>query len=145
MIGHVPVVPAQRSGDGGPEVSEVPTVSAVERYKEIASLAGGAVTRMRDQDRDRVRELLAHLAASQDRMADLIEQEKLTQIGVRLLWEAAVELLWEERWMQMKPIPEPDESVPPRDQHDYLLAMDVAYQALEDTLQKRGLLRRKGS
>ncbi|CCH27916.1 hypothetical protein ABZ816_06395 [Actinosynnema sp. NPDC047251] len=142
MISHASVVPAQRSGDTGSEVAEV---SAVERYKEMVGLAGAAVEKMRDQDRDRVRDLLARLAASQDRMAELIEQEKLTQVGVRLLWEAAVEALWEERWMQMKPVPEPDESVPARDQRDYLTAMDVAYQSLEDTLQKRGLLRRKSS
>ncbi|WP_433267971.1 hypothetical protein ACQPZF_03010 [Actinosynnema sp. CS-041913] len=142
MISHASVVPAQRSGDGVPEAA---AVSAVERYKEVAALAGESVERMRDADRDRVRELLERLAASQDRMADLIEQEKLAQAGVRLLWEAAVDLLWEERWMRMSPVPDPDESVPPRDQRDYLIAMDVAYQALEDTSQKRGLLFRKGS
>ncbi|MEU4800906.1 hypothetical protein [Actinosynnema sp. NPDC023587] len=142
MISHASVVPAQRSGVAG---SEVVTVSAVERYKEIVGLAGAAVEKMRDQDRDRVRELLERLAASQDRVAELIEQEKLSQVGVRLLWEAAVDALWEERWMTMKPIPEPDESVPARDQRDYFTAMDVAYQTLEDALQRRGLLRRRSS
>ncbi|MBW4719033.1 hypothetical protein [Saccharothrix obliqua] len=126
--------------DGAP----APGVSAVERYKEVVALADTAVGRMRARDGERVAELLAALAASQDRVAALVEQEGLTRVGVRLLWEAALEALWEERWLQMKPLPDPDETVPPRAQRDYLTAMDVAFQALEDTLQKRGLLRRKG-
>ncbi|MEV0679802.1 hypothetical protein AB0I60_25075 [Actinosynnema sp. NPDC050436] len=142
MIGRASVVPAQRSGDTG---SEVVAVSAVERYKEVVGQAAAAVEKVRDQDRDRVRELLVRLAASQDRVAELIEQEKLTHVAVRLLWEAAVEALWEERWMQMKPIPDPDETVPPRAQQDYFTAMDLAYYSLEDALQKRGLLRRKNT
>jgi len=152
MIGNASVVPAQRAGaapetppaQGTPPVPGFSGGSAVERYKEVVALAGESVRRMRERDRERVAELLARLAASQDRVADLLEQEKMARVGVRLLWEAAVEALWEERWMRMKPVPEPDESVPPRDQDDYLIAMDTAYQALEDTLQKRGLLRRKG-
>ncbi|MBB5956466.1 sulfur carrier protein ThiS [Saccharothrix tamanrassetensis] len=142
MISHASVVPAQRSGDG---VSEVAAVTAMERYKEIVGLAAESAERMREADRERVRDLLARLAASQDRVAELVEQEVLTRAGVRLLWEAAGEVLWEERWMQLSPVPRPDESVPPRDQREYLMAMDVAYQALEDTLQKRGLLWRKSS
>ncbi|RKT52373.1 hypothetical protein [Saccharothrix australiensis] len=142
MIGNASVVPPQRTGDAGPEAAPV---SAVERYKEVVALADQSVNRMRERDRERIAELVERLAASQDRVAALIEQEELTRFGVRLLWDAAVEALWEERWMRMPPLPEPEESVPPRDQRDYLVAMDVAYQALEDLLQKRGLLRRKGS
>ncbi|WP_051772801.1 hypothetical protein [Saccharothrix sp. NRRL B-16314] len=143
MTGQISAVPVQRtSGEGVPDVE---VVSAVERYKEIVALAAESVERMRAADRARVRDLLARLAASQDRMADVIEQEQVVKLIVAVHWEAAVELLWDERWMTMTPVPGPDESVPARDQREYNTAMDLAYQALEESLQKRTLLRRKGS
>jgi hypothetical protein len=143
MTSQISVVPAQRtSGEGVPEIG---TVSAVERYKEIVALAAESVDRMRAADRARVRDLLVRLAASQDRMAEVIEQEQVVKLIVAVHWEAAVELLWDERWMRMTTVPDPDESVPPRDQREYNTAMDLAYQALEESLQKRTLLRRKGS
>ncbi|WP_309111877.1 hypothetical protein [Saccharothrix sp.] len=142
MISHASVVPAQRSGDVVPEVE---AVSAVERYKEIVAVAGEAVRRMREVDHQRVKEALDRLVASQDRMAEAVEQEMLTRVGVTLLWESALDLLWDERWLTMKPLPAPDESVPPRPQEHYNGMMELAHQRLEDSLQKRTLLRRKGS
>ncbi|WP_158842580.1 hypothetical protein [Saccharothrix deserti] len=143
MISHASVVPAQRtSGDAAPEVE---AVSAVERYREIIALAGDSVDRMRAADRARVRQLLERLAASQDRMAEVIDQEKLVKQVVAEHWEGVVRLLWDERWFTMTTVPGPDESVPPRDQSEYNTALDLAYRALEDAAQKRNLLRRKGS
>ncbi|HEX6342730.1 hypothetical protein [Umezawaea sp.] len=135
------VVPQQRTAD----VHHAPpdTRSAVERYKEVIGSAGEAIAAMRRHDEERVADLVARLAESQDRMADAIEREKVVRLGAALHWEAAVELLWEERWMKMRPMPGPDERVPARDQREYNTAMDVAYQALEESLQKRTLLRRK--
>ena len=141
MISHASVVPAQRSGDVVPEVE---AVSAVERYKEIVALAGESVKRMREVDHHRVKEAMDRLVASQDRMAAAVEQEMLTRVGVTLLWEAALEALWDERWLTMKPQPAPDESVPPRPQEEYNGLMELAHQRLEEALQKRTLLRRKG-
>ncbi len=140
MITHASVVPAQRtSGHGTPEVE---AVSAIERYREVVALAGESVERMRAADRARVRQLLERLAESQDRMAELIDQEKLVRQVVAEHWEAVVGLLWDERWFTMTTVPAPDESVPPRDQREYNTALDLAYRALEESLQKRALFRK---
>ncbi|MEU5694889.1 hypothetical protein [Actinosynnema sp. NPDC020468] len=136
-VGHQ-VVPTQRGAQGEVEVS------AVERYKEIVALAAESYERMRDNDRRRVAELLRRLAETQELMARVIEQERDVRIGVSVVWDQAVEALWDERWLEMKPMPAPDESVPRRPQNDYTGAMDHAYQQFEDALQKRSLLRRKG-
>ena len=120
-----------------------PILSAVERYKEIIGTATGAIDAMRERDRKRCGELVERLAASQDRMAEIMEREQLVRLGVELHWEFAMESLWHERWMTMTPRPEPDESVPVREQGAYDTAMDLAYQALQDALQKRTLLRRR--
>jgi len=139
----VPVVPHQRVGDVRPPAPEPDGRSAVERYKEIIGTAGDAIAAMRAKDDERVADLVARLAESQDRMAEVIDREKVVRLGAALHWEQAVEALWDERWMTMSPMPRPDERVPARDQREYNTAMDVAFQALEESLQKRTLLRRK--
>ncbi|WP_367132737.1 hypothetical protein [Saccharothrix sp. HUAS TT1] len=139
MISHASVVPAQRSGGDG--TAEVEAVSAIERYREVVALAGESVERMRAADRAVVGRLLARLAESQDRMADAIDQEKLVKQVVGEHWEAVVRLLWDERWFTMKTVPAPDETVPPRDQREYNTALDLAYRAMEEALQKRSLFR----
>ncbi|MEO6084370.1 MAG: hypothetical protein ABIQ18_14820 [Umezawaea sp.] len=135
--------PQQRTGDVHQPVPEPDHRSAVERYKEIIGGAAEAVAAMRARDEARVAELVARLAESQERMARAVEHAKVVRLGAALHWESAVEALWDERWMSMSPMPKPDERVPPRDQREYNTAMDFAYQALEESLQKRTLLRRK--
>lgn len=152
MIDQSSIVPAQRVGHGVQHgvqhgvphgVPQLGPLSAVERYKEVVALAGESVERMRAHDRARVRQLLEKLAESQERMAAALDQEKAVQEDVEMHWESAVEALWEERWTSIGSRPAPDESVPPRPQHEYNTAMDVAFRALEEALQKRSLLRRK--
>lgn len=139
MISHASVVPAQRtSGHAGPEVE---AVSAIERYREVVALAGESAERLRAADRARVRQLLERLAESQDRMAEVIDQQKLVKQVVAEHWESVVKLLWDERWFSMTTKPAPDESVPPRDQREYNTALDLAFRALEESLQKRALFR----
>ncbi|WP_434451120.1 hypothetical protein [Lentzea sp. E54] len=133
-------VPSQRRSE---EVIEVPAVSAVERYKEIIAIATDAAARQRKLDEVRCAELAERIAATQHEIAEVRDRERVVRMGVALHWEAAVEQLWNERWLQMVTPPQPDESVPSRPQGEYNRAMDLAYQALEDSLAKRTLLRRK--
>lgn len=133
-------VPSQRQSE---EVIEVPTISAVERYKEIIAIATDAAARQRKLDEVRCAELAERLAATQHEIAEVRDRERVVRMGAALHWEAAVEQLWNERWLQMVTFPRPDESVPPLPQGEYNRAMDLAYQALEESLAKRTLLRRK--
>ncbi|GGU83168.1 hypothetical protein [Lentzea flava] len=133
-------VPSQRQSE---EVIEVPALSAVERYKEIIAIATDAATRQRKLDEVRCAELAERIASTQHEIAEVRDRERVVRMGAALHWEQAVEQLWDERWFKMVPPPVPDESVPPRPQGEYNRAMDLAYQALEDSLAKRTLLRRK--
>ncbi|ATE52345.1 MULTISPECIES: hypothetical protein [Actinosynnema] len=132
--GAVPV-PGVNSGFGG-------ALSAAERYKEVVELAGDAVERMRQVDRERVAQLIEALAESQIRMAAAIDREKVAQLGVDELWQQAVEALWEERSIQsIGQRPRPDETVPPRDQLEYDNEVELAYLGLVESLAKRSLFR----
>lgn len=136
-------VPSQRRSEEVIEVPAVENVSAVERYKEIIAIATDAAARRRKLDEVRCAELAERIAATQQQIAEVRDRERVVRMGAALHWEQAVEQLWNERWLQMVTPPLPDESVPPRPQGEYNRAMDLAYQALEDSLAKRTLLRRK--
>ncbi|HUQ54905.1 hypothetical protein [Lentzea sp.] len=133
-------VPSQRQSE---EVIGVPALSAVERYKEIIAIATDAAARQRKLDEVRCAELAERIASIQQQIAEVRDRERVVRMGAHLHWEAAAEELWNERWLQMVPFPLPDETVLPRPQGEYNRAMDNAYQALEDSLAKRTLLRRK--
>ncbi|WP_199441198.1 hypothetical protein [Umezawaea beigongshangensis] len=139
---HGPLLPVQRRG-GHEEPPRAARLTAVERYKEILATAAEAHDRMRGHDAERTRELIGRLIESQERMARVLQEEKVVRLGVELHWEKVTEALWEERWMRGKPRPAPDTAVPRRPLHEHVSAMDAAYQTLEDSLQKRTLLRRK--
>ncbi|GAA3847284.1 hypothetical protein GCM10022243_11720 [Saccharothrix violaceirubra] len=132
-------LPAQRAAGADED-----RVGAVERYKEIIGLAGEAVERMRTADRARVADLVGRLIETQELMARAIAQERDVRVGVSVVWEQAVEALWNERWFAITPVPPPNEKVPARPQNDYVQAMDAAYRNLVESLQKRSLFGRKG-
>lgn len=123
--------------------ADEPVVSAVERYKEIIAGVTEATARMRARDAERNAELVASLGRSQEQVAEISEREQMVRFGAALQWEQAMKQLWNETWLRMSPFPKPDESVAIRPQSEYNAAMEEAYQALEDSLQKRTLLRRK--
>ncbi|ACU34508.1 hypothetical protein [Actinosynnema mirum] len=128
-------VPGVNSGFGG-------ALSAAERYKEVVELAGDAVERMRQVDRERVAQLIEALAESQIRMAAAIDREKVAELGVDELWQQAVEALWEERSIEsIGQRPRPDQTVPPRDQLEYDNEVELAYRGLVESLAKRSLFR----
>ncbi|KAA2263005.1 hypothetical protein F0L68_11135 [Solihabitans fulvus] len=137
------VFPAQRMANPLESGAERDVVSVVERYKEIAGMAAESVDRMRRHDQERASVLDRALLESQERMARIADQERIVRLGVALHWEAAVEALWDERWMTMSPQPQPDETVPDHDQLHFDGEIERTYRALEDALQKRGLIRRK--
>ncbi|GDY30135.1 hypothetical protein [Gandjariella thermophila] len=121
-------------------MSELP---ASERYREIAGWATDAIERMREADRERATELERELAAIEQRMAQLAVQERVVRMGVQLHWEAAVEALWNERWLTIGPLPKPDERVPEGSHLHFDAEVGRTYHALEESLSKRSLIRRR--
>lgn len=117
---------------------------AARRYKELADANTAAVRRMRERDRAVSEELRKTLADADKALAEAVARERVSRMSVRLHWESAAELLWEERWLPFDQQPEP---VVPAD-----LGPDAAdladaevgrtYDALREALRKAGLLPR---
>ena len=120
-----------------------PGPSAARRYKDITGGMTEAVARMRREDAERARRLAASLPELHDAMAVAADREELTVLVVALQWESALESLWHEQWMTLRPLPAPDPSASPRDL-DYLDAVVAQrYEALAEAVRRRGLLGRR--
>jgi hypothetical protein len=120
-----------------------PGPSAARRYKDITGGMTEAVARMRREDAERARRLADSLVELHEAMSVAADREALTVLGVALQWESALESLWHEQWMTLRPLPAPDLSASPRDL-DYLDAVVAQrYETLAEAVRRRGLLGRR--
>ncbi|SHH00379.1 hypothetical protein [Streptoalloteichus hindustanus] len=135
--------------------------SAAARYKEITGRVAELVARQREQDRERAVVLERVALRAWQELAEAGEREHMVRVIAEAQWEAAVEALWEERWMSIQPLPAQEDLAPQRaadvaaldglpisrpDLNHLDREVERTYQALEDALRKRGFLRyRRGS
>jgi len=73
---------------------------AVQQYKQLAGYNTEALRRMRDRDRAVAEDLRKRLAEVDQALAEATERERVARMSVRLHWEAAVEALWNEKWLE---------------------------------------------
>jgi hypothetical protein len=115
-------------------------VSAARRYKEVVAGITGTADALRERDRERAAALARQLVALEDAMLRAGERAALTRLGVELGWEAALDALWVESWMKLRPRPGPDARADPAD----LMALDVEVERRSAALQEAARRRRFG-
>lgn len=118
-------------------MSDDQAIPAAVRYREIMALADSAAAQLRRQEADRVDELTAEVATGQERIERSETQLEQVREGVRKRWDSAMEELWEERWMRVTPMPEPDPSAEPATPEEPIRAVQGAYLQLRAALSKR--------
>jgi hypothetical protein len=116
---------------------------AVRRYKELADVNTEAVRRMREHNRAVAEGLRAKLTDVDRELAEAIARERVARMAVRLHWEAAVEALWDERWLQVGPQPDATTPPPGMDMAAADAAVSRTYEALRAALRKPALLPRR--
>lgn len=136
---------AQRESASEQSAQRVPEGSAAKRYKGvIAELTAGF-----DGDAARSAGRVAHL---KDRVAELgrelkaaSDQRVIARLGNVLAWEDALEILWVESWMTMRPFPKPDR-LAKGDPTEWVARVEARVADLRVLVQRRGLgpLRRSG-
>ncbi|MFR9806717.1 hypothetical protein ACL02T_31160 [Pseudonocardia sp. RS010] len=82
-------------------------------YRRITSGIDEAVGAVRRQDELRASRLEETLARFDERMRRVGERAALTRFSVELHWESALEALWAEPWMTVRPFPRPDPRAEP--------------------------------
>lgn len=119
-------------------------MTAARRYREITGELTETVERIRRADQAHAAELLGRLGELDEAMTRAAERAALTRLSVNLHWEAALEALWDEQWMTLRPLPAPNAPTVVRDLDELDTRMELRYQELVDALHRRGLpLRRR--
>ena len=116
---------------------------AVRRYKELADLNSESVRRMREHDHVLAEQLRAKLATTEQALAQALQREKMARAGVRLHWEAAVEELWNARWLAVPPLRPPVDVPPDLDLTTADIEVGRTYEVLLDALRHQGLLTKR--
>ncbi|MBV9313677.1 MAG: hypothetical protein JO100_07940 [Pseudonocardia sp.] len=120
-------------------------MSAACRYKDIIGGMSEAAAALRRADTERAAALAERLVELDEAMRRAAERSALTALGVGLQWEAALESLWGEHWMTLRPLPAPSPTphATPRDL-DYLdTVVAQRYEALREAVRRRPLLGRR--
>jgi len=112
---------------------------AVRRYKELALLNTDAVRRMREYDRARIDALRTKLGETDAQLAEATQREELMRASVRLHWESAVEQLWNERWLEVRP-PEPIEMADDASTRRIDAEVSRTHEALREALRRTSIL-----
>jgi hypothetical protein len=82
-------------------------MTAAREYKEVVAGIAAAAEALRERDRQRAAALARELVGLTSAMEHAEERAGLTRLGVELHWEAALEALWVESWMKLRPRPGP--------------------------------------
>ena len=83
-------------------------MTAAREYKEVIAGITAAAEALRERDRERAAALARELVGRAEAMEHAEERAGLTRLGVELHWEAALDALWVESWMKLRPRPGPD-------------------------------------
>jgi hypothetical protein len=82
-------------------------VSAARSYKDVVAGLDAAAGALREADRERAGRLAQELVGLQDAMQRAVERAELSRAVLLLHWEAALEALWTESWLTLRPLPDP--------------------------------------
>ncbi|WP_214371320.1 hypothetical protein [Pseudonocardia sp. H11422] len=111
-------------------------MSAARDYKAIVAGITAAADELRERDRERAVELSRDLVGLDDAMVRAGERAAMTRLGVNLHWEAALEMLWAESWMTLRPMPAPDERVDPANIDALDAAVEQRFAELRDATRR---------
>jgi len=111
--------------------------SATRTYKNIMARVTAAAAELREEDRRRSAELRDRLLGLEDEMLRAGERARLTESVVQLHWERALDLLWAESWMKLRPCPAPDPKADPARLEDLDAEVDHRSDELREVVRRR--------
>ncbi len=111
--------------------------SPARQYKKIMAEATAAAGALRERDRRRAVELREALLGLEDEMLRTGERARLTASVVQLHWEEALEVLWAESWLKLRPLPDPDPAADPARLEDYDAEVHHRAEELRELVRRR--------
>jgi hypothetical protein len=110
---------------------------ATRRYKEVMAQVTAAAGELRKADGRRAGQLRDALVGLEDDMVRAGERARLTASVVQLHWEGALDLLWSESWMNLRPRPGPSRAADPNRLDDYDDEVRRRSDALREAVRRR--------
>ena len=92
----------------GDRFTKRPEMSPAAAYKDAIRQVTGGMEGEAKRNEERVRVLRERLADLDRDLATAADRRLLVRIAANLAWEDALEALWVESWIQMRPFPKPD-------------------------------------
>ena len=86
---------------------------AAQRYKDVVAGLSSAADELRERDRQRAKELERRLVDLDLAMGRAGERAALSLFAAEMAWENALDELWQESWMTLRPRPRPDSDTDP--------------------------------
>lgn len=113
---------------------------SVQRYQEIIAAAAATVDELRTRDRERADDLAEAVLAAQHDATEATRQEQRVHDLAEQRWQSATRALWNQRWLTMKPFPDPEHGTT-AELPGLEAEIDRAHQSLVDNVNRQGLLR----
>ncbi|TDC95766.1 hypothetical protein E1161_02935 [Saccharopolyspora aridisoli] len=112
------------------------TETAAERYRELTALATAAGKEMRKHERDSAEELGEKVAAGKQRTEESEKTRDELVVEVKQRWTAAMQVVWDERWLRSSGLPAADRKAPDASPSESRLAVHEAFENLRDAITK---------
>lgn len=108
-------------------------------YKEVILGLTAAADALRERDRERVAALEQRLVELEEALAAAQERARTSQEQATSRWAKALDALWSEAWLKMRPLPRPDRWADPAELDELDAAVVRCADELHDALHKRWL------
>jgi hypothetical protein len=92
----------------GDRLTKRPEMSPAAAYKDAIRQVTGGMEGQAKRNDERVRQLRERLADLDRDLTKAADRRLLVRIAANLAWEDALEALWVESWVTMRPFPKPD-------------------------------------
>ncbi len=112
-------------------------MTAARDYRDVIAAVSAGLDAQSERNAERVAEL-RRLVDERGRLLDeAADRHVLVRIGAELAWEDALQALWVESWIDMRPYPRPDRLAKPGDLAALTVRVEEAAAALRAEVQKR--------
>lgn len=111
--------------------------SAARAYKAVVAGLSGAADALRSRDQQRAAELTERLGELDKAMLRAESRAEDTRALVDVLWAAALESLWTESWLTLRPQPDPPPFTPDTGLEAFDAEVERTAAALDDAVRRR--------
>lgn len=114
-------------------------MDAARRYKAMIAEVTGGLDARADLNAQRVAELHDRVTTLAWQLKEASDRHLLARACVELAWEGALEALWVETWITMRPFPKPDPWAKASDRDELIVAVEQRAAELRAAVQGRGV------